>query len=387
MRGRLVRIGVAAAVAVTAAGAVAAASAVASAATQGSAAVQNKWSVVTPASPSAGTSLLSVKGSATNLWVVGTVTKSGVQQPLIEHNAGSGWKLSTAPALGTAGGVLRGVSVLSGSDVWAVGSSGTNPVAVHFDGAHWKSVPLAANPAGEQSGGALFAVAAVSSTNVWAVGSRPTTDGPGVLIQHWNGHSWSFVAAPGQPPTDFNQLTGISPVSATDIWAVGSRGDDFNEPFVEHWNGTAWQVVSVPEPPQVNPDDPKDVGLASVTAVSATDVWAVGQSGLVEHFDGHAWKIVPAPRAAGDTDGTGTRWTAVSARGASDIWAVGVFGTTPLSMHWNGSAWKLVGVPAGSGTTGGSLAGVVATKSGGTTAVGVALTSTGQKALIVHNAA
>lgn len=387
MRGHLVRIGVGAAVVVAAAGAVAAAASVASAGTTSNAAVTNKWSGQTPASPSAGASLLSVKGSATNLWAVGSVPKSDVPQPLIEHNTGSGWKLSTAPNLGTAGGVLRGVSVLSSTDVWAVGSSGSNPVAVHFDGAQWKSVPLAANPAGEQPGGALFAVAAVSSTDVWAVGSRPTVDGPGVLIQHWNGHSWSFVAAPAQPPTDFNQLTGISPVSSTDIWAVGSRGDDFNEPFVEHWNGTAWQVVSVPEPPQVDPDNPKDVGLASVTAVSSTNVWAVGESGLIEHFDGHAWTIVTGPRAAGDTDGTGTHWTAVSARGASDIWAVGLFGTKPLSMHWNGSSWKLVPVPTGSGTTGGSLAGVVATKSGGTTAVGVALTGTGQKALIVHNAA
>jgi hypothetical protein len=79
----------------------------------------------------------------------------------------------------------------------------------------------------------------------------------------------------------------------------------------------------------------------------------------------------------------------VSARSATDIWAVGLFASKPVSMHWNGSSWKLVSVPTGSGTTGGSLAGVVATKStgGGTTAVGTAFTSTGQKALIVHNAA
>jgi len=364
---RLARIGVAAAMVVT------------------PAAPPGGWTTVPPASPSNGTSLLAVGGTATNLWAVGTVSGSGIQRPLIERNTGSGWKRSTAPDLGTAGGSLRGVAVVSTKDVWAVGSTGSNPVALHFDGTKWTSVALATNPAGEPSGGALFAVGAVSSTDVWAVGSRPTADGPGVLVQHWNGHRWSFVAAPGQPPTDFNQLTGIAVGSIHDVWAVGSRGDDFDQPLVEHWDGATWQVVSVPEPPQVDPDDPTDTGLGAAAAVSATDVWAVGQAGLVEHFDGQAWTIVPAPRPAGDTDGTGTRWMAVSARGASDVWAVGGFGGTPVSMHWNGTAWKLVAVPTGGSSAGGPLAGVVATKSGGTTAVGVTLSGDTPKALIVHN--
>jgi hypothetical protein len=81
------------------------------------------------------------------------------------------------------------------------------------------------------------------------------------------------VAAPAQPPTDFNALSGLGVVSAKDIWAVGSRGDDVNEPLVEHWNGTAWAVVSVPELPQANPDDPRNVGLEAVTVLSPHIVW------------------------------------------------------------------------------------------------------------------
>jgi len=373
MRVRLLRIGVVGAVVLTAAAGVAAASTVANAATK-----PNRWTVVPPASPSAGTALAAVGGPSSNLWAVGSVSTGPAVRPLVEHNTGSGWKMSTLAASGLSGGTLRGVAVLSTHDVWAVGSIGTNPLALHFDGSKWTVTPLAPNPAGEQAGGLLFAVAAVNANDVWAVGSRPTTDGPGALVQHWNGHAWSFVAAPSQPPTDFNQLTGLAVVNANDIWAVGARGDDFNEPFVEHWNGTAWQVVSVPEPPQADPDNPQDVGLTAVTAVTATNVWAVGEAGLIEHFDGQAWKIVSAPRAPGDTTGFGTRWTAVSARGATDIWAVGRFGITPLSLHWNGSSWKLVTVPGGGG-----LAGVVATRSGGTTAVGA--TGTTPRALIVHN--
>jgi hypothetical protein len=243
---------------------------------------------------------------------------------------------------------------------------------VHFDGTGWKAVPVAPNPPGEAAGGRFSAVAAVSATDVWAVGSRPTPDGPGILVQHWNGRQWSFVAAPAQPPTDFNALTGLAVVNARDIWAVGSRGDDFDEPLVEHWDGTAWRVVGVPEPPQPDPADPQGVGLVAVTAVAANDVWAVGESGLIEHFDGHVWRIVNGPGAP-----AGTRWNAVSARSAGDVWAVGRSGAAALSAHWDGRAWRLVPVP-----TGQSLDGVVAARSGGTTAVGTTSTT---RALILHN--
>ncbi|OLE29535.1 MAG: hypothetical protein AUG44_03695 [Actinobacteria bacterium 13_1_20CM_3_71_11] len=353
--------------------------------TSASAAVRaNKWTVVPAAGPTTGTALAAVTAvSATNLWAVGSVAPPGpaAHRPLIEHNTGSGWKMVAAPNVGTAGGELHGIAAVSAHDIWAVGSTGTNPLALHYDGTRWKAVPTAPPTPGEQPGGGFLAVAAVSATDVWAVGERPTVDGPGILVEHWDGHRWTFIVAPSEAPTDFNALSGLAVVSARDIWAVGSRGDDFNEPLVEHWNGTVWSVVDVPEPPQVNPDDPKDVGLTAVTALSATNVWAVGQAGLIEHYDGHAWRIVPAPRPAGDTDGMSTRWAAVSARSARDVWAVGGVGGTPVSLHWNGTAWSLVPVPA----SGAGLDGVVATATAGTTAVGVRSIGTEQRALIVHN--
>jgi hypothetical protein len=380
MRVRLFRAGVVSTVA-----AVGLAAGIGSVASASAATSAGRWTVVPAANPTAGTALVSVAGSSTDLWAVGSVTTAGVIRPLIEHNNGSGWKRVAAPNTGAAGGSLRGVAVVSARDIWAVGGRGGNLLALHYDGTRWTMVPTAPNPPGEQPGGMLLAVAAVSTNDVWAVGSRPTSDGPGILVQHWNGHRWAFVAAPSQPPTDFNALSGLAVVTARDIWAVGSRGDDFNEPLVEHWDGTAWRVVDVPEPPQANPEDPKNVGLTAVTALSATNIWAVGEAGLIEHYDGRAWHIVNAPRPAGDTDGMGTRWTAVSARGATDIWAVGGLNGTPLSLHGNGTTWRLVAVPTGGSATGGTLDGVVATRSGGTTAVGVRMTGTVPRALIVHN--
>jgi hypothetical protein len=371
MGARLFRAGTAAATVAVAITAIATATGQASAATR-----SGGWTVE-PAGNRAGAALVAVAARAADRFAVGSLTTPAGPRPLIERNTGTGWRVSL-PKVGAAGGSLAGVAAVSGRDAWAVGTGTGNPLALRFDGARWSVVPTAPNPAGDKPGGRLSAVAAVSATDVWAVGSRPTDDGTGVLVQHWNGHRWSFVAAPAQPPTDFNALTGLAVVNAHDIWAVGSRGDDFDEPLVEHWNGTAWQVVPAPEPPQPDPADPHGVGLTAVTAVAADNVWAVGESGLIEHYDGHAWRIVTGPRAPGDTTGTGTRWAAVSARAADDIWAVGRFGTTPLSAHWTGTAWHLVAVPGG-----GTLDGVVAARTAGTTAVG----TTGTHALVVHRSA
>jgi len=363
MRVRLLRAGTAAAtvalgVAVIAAGSASAATGAGPASAAGR---SDGWTVEA-AGNRAGATLAAVAARGTTRWAVGSVVTPTGSRPLTERNTGSGWRVSL-PNVGAAGGSLAGVAAVTAQDVWAVGASGPNPLALHYDGTRWRVVPT-------PPGGRLSAVAAVSTTDVWAVGSQPTGDGPGILVQHWNGHQWSVVDAPAQPPTDFNALTGLAVVNAHDIWAVGSRGDDFNEPLVEHWNGSAWQVVAVPEPPQPDPNDPTNVGLTAVTAVGAGNVWAVGEAGLIEHYDGHAWRIVTGP-------GGGTvRWAAVSARAADDIWVVGRSGTTPVSAHWTGTAWHPVPVPTGT-----TLDGVVAARSAGTTAVG----GTGTGALILHN--
>jgi hypothetical protein len=349
----------------------------------------NKWIPVPPARVTGGTTLAAITAvSPTNLWAVGSRVGpvfSDPHRPLIEHNTGSGWRSVAVPSVGAAGGDLRAIAAVSARDIWAVGWAGDKPLALHYDGTRWRVVPTAPNPPGEQPGGRLRAVAAVSSKDVWAVGDRPTSDGPGVLVQHWDGHRWTFVPAPSQQPTDFNALLGLAVVSARDIWAVGSRGDDFDEPMVQHWDGKAWRVVNVPEKPQVDPGDPKNVGLNAVAAVSARNVWAVGEAGTIEHYDGHSWTIVKAPRPAADTDGMSTVLNGVSARSANDIWAVGSVNGVPVSMHWNGTAWSLVPVPVGAGTTSTELSGVVAVRGSGTTAVGTQQTATGPRAVIRRN--
>lgn len=143
--------------------------------------------------------------------------------------------------------------------------------------------------------GEFDAVAAVSANDVWAVG-----DGLGTLIAHWNGSQWSLVKSPS-PGTAFNNLYGVAAASASDVWAVRSYSNDPQnqdvQTLIEHWNGSSWSIV-----PGLNPGAQGNA-FNAVTAVSASNVWAVGfsynstfvQQTLIEHWNGSAWSVVTSP--------------------------------------------------------------------------------------------
>jgi hypothetical protein len=164
---------------------------------------------------------------------------------------------------------------------------------------------------------------------------------------------WSVVPSPSTSAAG-NFLTGVSSVSAHDVWVVGYNdvpSSATHQAFAEHYNGTTWSMVSIPNPSST------DTQVNGVAAVSADDVWAVGSyaiSGqnaktLIEHWNGTAWNQVASPHAG--TNGAGL--AAITVVSASDIWAVGGYNDQtngyPLFEHWNGTAWSIV-VGANTGT-------------------------------------
>jgi len=168
-------------------------------------------------------------------------------------------------------------------------------------------------------------VAAVSASNIWTVGNYANSSGINqTLIEHWNGTSWQIVSSPN-PGSAENFLQGVTAVSATNIWTVGNyaNSNGINQTLIEHWNGTNWQVVASPSPGSSNNQ------LYGVTVVSATNIWTVGNytnsnginQTLIEHWNGTNWQIVSSPNAgpySNDLYG-------VAAVSASNIWAVGDF--------------------------------------------------------------
>jgi len=104
---------------------------------------------------------------------------------------------------------------------------------------------------------------------------------PQTLIEHWNGSTWSIVPSPNAG--DGGELKAVAAVSASDVWAVGNSlgpGNGVKKTLVEHWDGSAWSVV-----PSPSPDMFTDDSLLSVAARSSQEVWAVGLSPVVDELE------------------------------------------------------------------------------------------------------
>src|SRR2546426_3450538 len=75
-----------------------------------------------------------------------------------------------------------------------------------------------------------------------------------------------FRSSPGEV---FNRLLGVTAISPSDVWAVGyTQATSSFGPLLEHYDGTAWSVV--PGPPSSH------ATMTAVAASPSTDVWAVG---------------------------------------------------------------------------------------------------------------
>ena len=266
--------------------------------------------------------------------------------PITEHWNGSAWSIVSSPTV--ANGKLLGVAAASTNDVWAVGFTviGSPPLIEHWNGTSWRTVKA------PRQAGVLNAVTAVSSSDVWAVGDFNNASGVRqTLIEQWNGKKWSVVPSPNVG-TQPNELLGVTAVSANDIWAVGDvetvPSANFFQTLTLHWDGTSWSTVS-------SPSISASANLRAAAAVSTSDVWAVGDSGsgtLIEQWNGSTWSVVTHPT---DPSTITNVFNGVAIVSATEIWAVGDFidnntgAFQTLIELWNGTSWSIVSSPNPSG--------------------------------------
>lgn len=237
----------------------------------------------------------------------------------------------------------------------------------------WTVQPAPRRGTGDNSFGA---VAAAGPHDIWAVGNYlPDTgasnpDATLSLAAHYDGRRWVSTPTPNTGP-NFATLFGVAALPGQ-AWAVGTGLDRQYHPraLIEHWTGSRWTIASTPAL-----GGQRDM-LYAVTAASGRDVWAVGQqqntagrfATLIEHYDRHRWTAVPAP----DPGASGNSLYAVSAASAHDIWAVGQTsgpaGDRPLIEHYNGRRWAVVTTSGSDGT--GALLDAVTTSRGQVWAAG-----------------
>jgi hypothetical protein len=264
--------------------------------------------------------------SPSNVWAVGySEGNSGVTSdlPLIEHWNGMSWSIAAGVSLPAgASGLLNAIGGSGPDDLWAVGytlsadESQESLLIEHFDGTQWASVPFPSQESVCDSGLSecfldATAVAASAPDNAWLAGNVAQPNNTQHLLAHWNGTSWSLATAPclegtavaacNPEGTDLNELTGLTVLSPTDAWASGSEGnvndENFHIPYVLHWNGTSWSLTKTPN------RGGEGSLLNAISAVSASDIWAVGQiqqlngaiQTLTEQFNGTTWAVVASP--------------------------------------------------------------------------------------------
>jgi hypothetical protein len=298
-------------------------------------------------------------------WAVGFTgdVAPGTSAPsggLVEHWDGTRWLIASTP--GSSAETLNAVAGTGPDDVWVAGSmnlgapppAGDSTFFEHFNGTSWRAVP---GPAGNFSADPVevTALAALSPSDVWAVGTQnPEGSGePGSLnmAAHWNGKTWTLVPTPdlGNSVSQADEPTGVTAISANDVWAsgvettgcqaasarsgslrvIGGRSEPAGAaggrdpllplalqlrpggvrqlpgatgqclvPYVLHWNGKTWSLITTPDPGAFG------TALEGITALSASDIWAVGQTQssangpvgtLTERFNGTSWSVVASP--------------------------------------------------------------------------------------------
>lgn len=120
--------------------------------------------------------------------------------------------------------------------------------------------------------------------------------------------TWCVETSPASSTT---LLHAVWAITAEDVFAVGDSGTILRR------NNDAWSLMT----------SGTTGNLRAVWGSSSSDVWAGGPSGLLLHYDGTAWSAVSG--ATADID-------SIWGSGASDVWFAGQ-GTV---LHWNGTGFS-----------------------------------------------
>jgi len=305
------------------------------------------------------------------------INSNGTDTPLVEAWNGSDWTLGAQPPLpSTAGGGFFDVSCVGGSDCWAVGAvvgangggNSSGGLIENWNGVSW-SIVASPTPTGPGVVGEILqGVSCASASSCVAVGYSTDDTGANLhtVIDQWDGSTWTSV-----PPADtgqaFDQLNGVQCLAADDCWAVGNAGPVQQDPnflpifpgavgdqgLIEHWDGSSWSLI-----PSVAEPSPNGGYLNGITCVNATDCWASGAttdtsgmaSGiLLQQWNGVSWTDTSGSVPDSSMPGM---LSSVSCVSAVQCWALGSLGPfggggggnfrpQALIESWNGSSWSV----------------------------------------------
>jgi hypothetical protein len=262
--------------------------------------------------------------STSNVWAIGS---------LVERYNGTNWVAMSSPA----GVALRGLDVVSSTEVWVAGYSGSAATVAQWKNGTWTTRYTQASTGRHLT--VFEAIAVDGSGKVWAVGWDRDYDAPGrpvsSLVVHFNGTSWTRETTPN--PANRNTLMDVA-LANGEVFAVGvaqdtSGGGITPRSLMLRRQSTGWSSLTVPKGEPGSQDQ-----LLSVAAVSSTSVWSVGyynspSSGLYEpllvHWTGNGGAGTLAVSHPSPALTVSALASGVSATSAGNLWAAGY--TSPPS--------------------------------------------------------
>lgn len=192
-----------------------------------------------------------------------------------------------------AGISLNGIWGSSDTDIFVAGDNGS---ILHFDGTDWDSMESGTNES-------INSIWGSSASNVLAVGDEG-------IILFFDGESWNNLV-----PVFNASLKNAWSDKKEEFFVVGHKGSVLNGAM-----GSRWDIMHYSE---------NIPSLQGVWGSSDSNIYAVGDNGLILHYSGTYWAIIDS-RVSRQLNGI---WGSTEA----DIYVVGADG---LILHFDGTSWS-----------------------------------------------
>jgi hypothetical protein len=171
--------------------------------------------------------------------------------------------------------VLLDIAVLPSGEGWAVGERG---LILRRKGGSWES---AASPVESD----IRRVSVPAPNDAWAVADESYAVAPGEFrrrsrLLHWDGSAWSVFDNPAR----LGYMVDLSFLTAKYAWGIVSEDQGAGAEYaLARWNGREWSPIN--RTPELN----------AIQMISPSAGWAVGDNGLILHWDGSEWRAVESP--------------------------------------------------------------------------------------------